>query len=80
MTATGLLRLKWSAQLWRKNGDLDVPRMWNHSLGNQGIEPQDSKSKLVVQCRVCGAVVRVLNYTSANLNELTQRLGYYLAQ
>ena len=50
------------------------------ALGIKELNPQDSKSKLVVQCRVCSAVVRVLNYTSANLNELTQRLGYYLAQ
>lgn len=46
------------------------------ALGIKELNPQDSKSKLVVQCRVCGAVVGVLNYTSAKLNELRQRLGY----
>ena len=44
------------------------------------LNPQESEFKLVVQCRMCGGLVRVLNYTGAKLDELTQRLGYYLAQ
>lgn len=56
------------------------PECGSTALGIKELNPQDSKSKLVVQCRMCGAVVRVLNYTSAKLNELTQRLGYQLSE
>lgn len=52
------------------------PNCGSKNFDIRELDPQDSNSKLIVQCAACRAVVRVLNYGTVELNELTQRLGY----
>lgn len=52
------------------------PRCGSEKFDVMELDSDDSKPRLTVQCAGCGAVVRVLNYGSVELDELTQRLGY----